>query len=626
MSLIPANTWRPQGHRAGMSDEVESLLLAGTRALEVDGDLQASRRWFDAAYDAAATVHDGNGMARAAIGLCGQWVQEHRTMAAAALAQARLRYALDLVDPRSRLALRLRARLAGEEDFLAGRSSGILAVADEARRAADSIALAEAVGLAHHCMLGPDHGELRRRLSTELVAEGMRTGRRHDLMLGMLRHTVDLLLAGDPQAQRGLTELRTLLSEQNHRAIRYVVWAYECMLDIRAGRLARAEANAAVCREIGHDAGDPNAIGWFNAQLGAIRWYQGRTGELVTPLRDAISTPTLATVDDAHSAGLAVAAASAGDKRQAESAIARLRSRDLNRLPRSSTWLVTMYAIVEAANLLADKETAATTHALLEPYGQLPMMASLGIACFGSVRHALGVAALTTGDHDAAVAHLRAAVRANIALEHWPATMTSRMRLALALEARGRRDDLVEAARERSVAAREAAELDISLPKYEDRIRSAQSRRVTCARQGRRWLFRLGAWSVEVAHSVGMIHLATLLANPGSEVAAVELAGRLFLDDAVADDYRLRLAALQQEIDGEGERAERARDELDRLLGELAAAVWDQESQGSEERARIAVGKAIRRAIARIEAVDPVIGRALSTSVHTGLRCYYRPF
>ena len=609
-----------------MTDEVESLLLAGTRALEVDGDLQASRRWFDAAYDAAEAICDGNGMARAAIGMCGQWVQEHRTMAAAALVQARLRHALDLVEPRSRLALRLRARLAGEEDFLAGRSARILAVADEARRSGDSLALAEAVGLAHHCVLGPDHGELRRRLSTELIAEAMRTGRRHDLLLGMLRHTVDLFLAGDPQAHRGLAELRTLLSEQNHRTVRYVLCAYGCMTDIRAGRLAKAEDHAAACRELGHDAGDPNAIGWFNAQLGAIRWYQGRTGELVTPLRDAICTPTLAAVDDAHTAGLAVAAASTGDKRQAASAIARLRSRDLARLPRSSTWLITMYAVVEAASLLADKDTAAAAHALLEPYGQLPMMASLGVACFGSVRHALGVAALTTGDHDAAVTHLLAAVRANVALEHWPATVMSRMRLAQALEARSRRDDVAEAARERTVATREAAELDMPLPQYEDTSRNTQARRVTCARQGRRWLFRLGAWSVEVPHSVGMIHLATLLANPGSEVPAVELAGRPFLAEAVADDYRVRLAALQREIDGEGEHAERAQAELDRLLAELTAAVGDRESHGSEERARISVGKAIRRAIARIEAVDPVIGRALSTSVHTGLRCYYRPF
>jgi hypothetical protein len=164
------------------------------------------------------------------------------------------------------------------------------------------------------------------------------------------------------------------------------------------------------------------------------------------------------------------------------------------------------------------------------------------------------------------------------------------------------------------------------LPEYEEPCRTAQARRVTCARRGRRWLFRLGARSVEVAHSVGMIHLATLLSNPGSEVPAVELAGRPFLDDAAAHDYRVRLAALQREIDGEADHAARARAELERLLAELTAAVGDQQWQGSDERARVSVGKAIRRAVARVEAADPVIGRALSTSVHTGLRCYYRPF
>ena len=43
------------------------------------------------------------------------------------------------------------------------------------------------------------------------------------------------------------------------------------------------------------------------------------------------------------------------------------------------------------------------------------------------------------------------------------------------------------------------------------------------------------------------------------------------------------------------------------------------------ERARLAVGKAIRRAINRIEAVDPLIGRHLRDAVRTGRSCSYRP-
>jgi len=43
------------------------------------------------------------------------------------------------------------------------------------------------------------------------------------------------------------------------------------------------------------------------------------------------------------------------------------------------------------------------------------------------------------------------------------------------------------------------------------------------------------------------------------------------------------------------------------------------------ERARVAVGKAIRRTLARIADADSVIGEHLRQTVHTGVRCSYWP-
>jgi len=45
---------------------------------------------------------------------------------------------------------------------------------------------------------------------------------------------------------------------------------------------------------------------------------------------------------------------------------------------------------VEAAYLLVDVDLSARAYDLLRPYARLPMMASIGVACFGSVQHALG--------------------------------------------------------------------------------------------------------------------------------------------------------------------------------------------------------------------------------------------
>src|SRR4029077_9533786 len=90
--------------------------------------------------------------------------------------------------------------------------------------------------------------------------------------------------------------------------------------------------------------------------------------------------------------------------------------RDLAALPSSSSWLVTMNGIVEAAYLLEDADVAARAYDLLRPYAHLPMVGGLGVTCFGATQQALGTAALTSRDPGVAVDHLRAAVQHNLAL------------------------------------------------------------------------------------------------------------------------------------------------------------------------------------------------------------------
>src|SRR6185369_6665893 len=96
-------------------------------------------------------------------------------------------------------------------------------------------------------------------------------------------------------------------------------------------------------------------------------------------------------------AAFAVAAAGVGNHQAASVALRQLGAGDLASLPRSSTWLVSLYGAVEAANVLGDREAADEAYGLLLPHRTLPIMVSLATACFGSVEHALGVAALTLG-------------------------------------------------------------------------------------------------------------------------------------------------------------------------------------------------------------------------------------
>ena len=451
----------PQASR----DDPGALVRRGTYALDVVGDLHAARACFEQAFRMAQRDDDHERMAEAALGLGGLWVREHRGAGIVSGTLSMQHQALAAVGPESVLAVRLRARLAAEADYHVGENSRVLESLAEARRHGDAQAVASALSLAHHCLLGPEHGSLRHDLAEELLLTAARTGRPVDRLMGMLWRTVDRFLDGDPHAERSLSDLSDTLRQTRHQAVGFATDAMRVMLTIRAGDFTRAEVMATDCARRGEACGDADAPIWHRGHLLAIRWFQGRVGELLPRVRREAHSPGLGPVDDSQFAALATIAAAEGDHRLAAGALARRGRGDLTRIPSSSAWLVTMYGAVEAAAELGDAETAATAYRLLHPHARLPVVGGLGVVCFGSVEHALGLASLTLGDADRAVAHLRPAVRENLALGHWPAACLSRHRLAQALTLRGQPGDEREAAAELATADRERAQLRMGPPR-----------------------------------------------------------------------------------------------------------------------------------------------------------------
>ena len=638
---------------ADQADELAAALADGARAQYADGDLLASRQSFERAYRLAEQAGDVQAMAVAALGLAGLWVCERRTVTSAALLEARLQHVLSLLDAHSALALRIRTRLAGEADYFHGTHTAILAALEEVRAAAELAGaagaagpelLAEALSIAHHCLLDPDHVRLRRELAVELIKASFRTERRGDLLMGLLWQTVDAFCEGDPHAGRLLGELKDHLRQRSHLAVGFVVSAIDVMLAIRAGQFGQAEALAAVCASNGAAAGDADHEWWYGAQLVTIRWYQGRLVELLPMLHDRVHSPVLSAVDNSAVAALAVAAALNGDRPRAAGSLAALCGSDLAALPRSSSWLVTMNGIVEAAYLLEAADVAARAYELLRPYADLPMVGGLGITCFGSAHHALGVAALTSRQLDPAIEHLRAAVQHNLALAHWPALVASRQRLAQAYALRDGPGDADAARRERDSAISEATATGLPVPDQQARGPSATV--AECRRVGRKWRLTWRNRSVLVEDSIGMVHLAVLVANPRQEIQAADLvAGLAALSGATGDagaahplldheaiaEYRNRLRRLDAEIAElePGDDPRRARAERDWLVAQLSSAAGlagrTRSFPDQPERARVAVGKAIRRALARITEADAVIGEHLHQTVRTGARCSYWP-
>lgn len=259
-------TRRPE-RAAAIPDELPACLAAGEHALTESGDLRASRESFGRAYELAELAGEPEAMALAVLGLAGLWVGERRTATGMAMLETRLQHALSLLGGQSSLALRIRARLAAEADYRRGTHGETLSVLAEARAAEDPLALAEALSLVHHCLLGPGNVALRGELAAELIRVSFRTGRRSDRLVRLLWQTADAYAAGDMHAGRLLGELRDELRERDHAAVGFVISAIDVMLAIRAGRLDDAESLAAICADSGAAAGDIDRIRRLDAEL-----------------------------------------------------------------------------------------------------------------------------------------------------------------------------------------------------------------------------------------------------------------------------------------------------------------------------------------------------------------------
>src|SRR2546423_2784640 len=125
------------GQHTAIGEDAEAFLVAGTRALRVEGDQLAARRWFDAAYRSVEQSGDALAMAKAALGFAGLWAHEHRTAASTATLRTRLRHSLRLIDPACPQAVRIRVRLAAEADYRAGGHTANLEMLHEVRASPD---------------------------------------------------------------------------------------------------------------------------------------------------------------------------------------------------------------------------------------------------------------------------------------------------------------------------------------------------------------------------------------------------------------------------------------------------------------------------------------------------------
>jgi len=345
--------------------------------------------------------------------------------------------------------------------------------------------------------------------------------------------------------------------------------------------------------------------------------------------------------------GLALVLAEMGREDEARRELEQLAAASFEDVPRDALWLVAMSLLAELCTLLDDRPRARRLYELLVPYEGRNVV-SMGAAYLGPVARYLGLLAMTIGEDERALGHLETA---RSAAERMGARPTVVLTALDAAEVLARRDAPGDAQRGRALVQRVAQDsaqmqMDGAIARADDllaRLEETPRPQRHVARVGplhaalRRqqdvWLLDYDGRSLCLQDAKGLHHLAALFANPGTPIAAVQLAGAA-RGSASQDPgagivaYRARALDLREELAearafNDPERVVRAREQLEALAADAAAA--DVTTSAAGERARINVTRAIKAAVRRIGEHEPELGHVLRGTVRTGTACVYEP-
>ncbi|GAA3641593.1 hypothetical protein [Microlunatus ginsengisoli] len=282
-------------------------------------------------------------------------------------------------------------------------------------------------------------------------------------------------------------------------------------------------------------------------------------------------------------------------------------------LPRDSDWFLVLQCLLEAALAVGDREVITSVVALLEPYAGRSVVNAGAVAWHGVTDDTLARGYAVLGDADAAERHRDAALATyeRIGAVWWRDRL--RGEPASGDRARGRTGGVGP----RGVGRVGAGAVTVHLHRQ----------------PGGLWLVGREGATFVLPQLRGLAHLHTLVGRPDTDVPAIRLGGAAEIRqgslEVLDDESRRFLAARLAELDAELAEDDRAdlreeRSAIETYLAGGSGLGGRHRSTGSvDERARVAVRKAIVAALARIAEADPWLGRHLRDRVRTGLQCRY---
>ena len=436
-----------QHHRAAL--RVRELTGAPDDAVRAGMllDLGASEERAGMESEAHGTAHaaavlarrlgDAKLLARAALGLAGQWsilgrVDEERV---AVLEEA----LAGLGSQDDGLRARLLARLALEL-YYSGDPSRRLSLSKEAvdlaRRLGDPRTLAACLDARHYALWQPENVEERLAVAAELrrVAEETRDP---ELELeGAGWTVVDLLEIGDMVGADVQIAAASKLADALHRPLwRWWTSQLRCTRAQIIGDFEAAERLADETLEIGRHGQAENAVNAYAQAMFNIRREQGRLAEVEPAVRRFIDIyPALV----AWRAALALLLVELDRVDEARTEFELLAA---DELPRDANWLIGVTLLAEVCGELGDGARAEGLYALLEPYTGRNVLVGRAATCNGSASRLLGILAGAMRAWELAEAHFIDALAMHERMGARPWVARTQLAYAEMLLTRRRRGD-----------------------------------------------------------------------------------------------------------------------------------------------------------------------------------------
>ena len=341
----------------------------------------------------------------------------------------------------------------------------------------------------------------------------------------------------------------------------------------------------------------------------------------------------------------------------------RLATDDFANLRRDANWA---YSTALAAILCAavkDTRRAAILYQSFHPYRGRTVVIPYVAVYMGPVAYYLGILAALRCEWEAATEHFEAALAMDARLGAIPFTARTQCEYARMLLARAQVGDTERAQSLLRDALATARKLDILL--LIERVRALQDgasgfhevgdrASSVFRREGEYWTIAYADTGIRLRDTKGLQYIGHLLAHSGRDIHVADLVapagepgngagGRrrpvegdlgAVLDRRATAEYKRRLTELREELEeataaGDIGRADRRRHEIELITREVAAAYGlggrARKAGDPVERMRKAVTNQIHRAVGKIRAAHPELGRHLANALKTGFACAYRP-